>query len=500
MKKITLLFGLILFLNGIFAQDNYTLYYMYLPQATELNPARQHHCAFYLGLPAISTFATDFTHRGFRYIDLFDYNNYTLNNQDTSFNIDLEKVYNALEPVNYIFSNNKTNILNFAFWTRSDLYITFDIYHHDNFALTYPQNLFLIKDGNYFDDTTKYISLTNLGIDLNVYNEVSLGISKEITSGLTIGGKIKFLQGIANITTKKSQLDWHVNTTDGEGTYDWRFNTSFDIRTNIDSSFFDTNLTTMQKLAPFYSFQNWGLGLDLGAIYEYKNFEFSAAITDFGFITWKSSPVVATAQQGTFVFPGLDLARYITDYGIATSLKDQKIRDSIINLAISDLKDTVLKQVQPDIENKKYSSGINTKLHFGFAYEPKEWITLGFYYRGMFFHKKLLSTYTLSSNLKFWNGWNLALSYTMFKKSFNNVGLGLSYKLGPLQMYLISDNIAPYWLGLRYLTAYDKPFNEGIATNWVKSSRMFNLRFGINFTFGCTDRLDYGLLDDFDLK
>ena len=55
-------------------------------------------------------------------------------------------------------------------------------------------------------------------------------------------------------------------------------------------------------------------------------------------------------------------------------------------------------------------------------------------------------------------------SYTIINQSFANVGLGLNLNPGPVQFYLVSDNV---------LGAF-KP----------QDSRYFQVRFGINLIFG----------------
>ncbi len=514
MRKILIIITVIMafLVPKIKAQTDYVLYFMHLPQATDLNPARQNSCSFYLGLPGISSISSTYFHRGIRYIDAFDYQHAIVNNTDTIFPIDVENLYNRADPMNYLFIQNKINLLNFAFWVH-DWYFTFDIYHNNNFAFTYPKSIFLLKDGNYFNDPNQYISLSGLGLDLNIYNSLSLGASKEITEGLIVGGKIKFLQGFANIYTKKLNLDWHVNPTNDPNSdwsaYDWIFNTDLDLRTSIPKfTKLDLGLSSMdftpdigQMLSTFVntSLKNRGLGIDLGAIYNYKDYEFSASIVDLGFIKWNVNDTIYKVDNGQFVFPGIDLARYITNYGVAKSLKNSAIRDSIISVAKRDIIDTIKQQLNLQKEAKSYYTGINTKINIAAAYSPKDWLKLGFLYHAYFFHNKPLSSYTLSANVNFWYGWNVALSYTMFRRSFNNIGLGLSYRLGPLQMYLNMDNIAPYALGLRYLTAYDKPYDQGLATKWVKSSKMFIFHFGLNFVFGCKDNRNLGLLDDLNM-
>ena len=100
-----------------------------------------------------------------------------------------------------------------------------------------------------------------------------------------------------------------------------------------------------------------------------------------------------------------------------------------------------------------------------------------------------------ASTFKFWHGWSYSLTYTMFPKSFNNIGMGASYKLGPLQMYLQMDNSAPLFFMGRYALSPDKPYNQGFATKWMKASKYMTFHFGVNFMFGCRNNKDIGLID-----
>ena len=56
----------------------------------------------------------------------------------------------------------------------------------------------------------------------------------------------------------------------------------------------------------------------------------------------------------------------------------------------------------------------------------------------------------------------------MMNGSYNNIGFGLATKLGPTQFYVVSDNVM----------AAIKPNTAHLA----------NIRFGINFLFGCKDK------------
>lgn len=505
MKKfINILFILFISITA-FSQSSSLYFNQNLYQSIQLNPARQVNCKVVLGLPGISAENIYLKNTGLKYSDVF----FPYENLQDSFYFDIDETFSRLSDVNSIFLNTKTGLWSTAFWIR-DVQITFDAYLRSETNLSYPQSMFLLKDGNYFEDPNQFISFTNLGFNSTVFTEVALGASYEVAPGLTIGGKLKFLRGLVNFNTEEFMFDWHV-ATEEDLVYDYTFNTSFNFNTNIplivsyddngnisgiaqDSTFIqgiqDDPMSARNTLK-----QNKGLGIDLGIIYNINDkFELSASLLDVGTIKWKSTPTNISTEESEFVFSGLDVGGYIGTYGLFTSLKDKDIRDSIQQLVVQDFVDSLLFLSDPSITSNQYKTKLNAKLNFGLAYMPKDWLTLGFLYNGIFLNK-LYSNYTLSATSMFWRGWSYTLSYTMSKHSMNNVGMGFSYKLGPLQMYIAGDNISLPLLAARYGVSPDKPYNKGIATNWVKNSNYINVSFGINFIFGCNGKKDYGLID-----
>ncbi len=509
MKKILTIFSLLLITSISFAQINSLYFNKNIFQSTELNPARQNTCRVYIGLPALSSLYLNLNHTGFAYSDIFIDN-------ETELLWNVEGLYNTLDPKNHLFVQNKTNLLFFSFVVR-DFYITFDANLNLQQNFTYPKSLMDIKDGNYFEDG-RYISFTGLNEDFTLYNSYSIGVSKEVAPGLLIGGKFKLLKGLVNVYTKQFMFDWKVSTAD-EDIYDYIFTTSFDIRASAPFNIFtpeyddDGNIVgaSTGSDAYFDALQdkpvgdlvkeallpnNNGFAFDFGAIYNLNDkFEFSASIIDLGFINWKSHPMIVSTEKSDFEFAGFDAAKYINNISIATSLQDSTIRDSIINMVITDFVDTLILLSNPTFDSTAYKKNLNAHMHFGVAYSPTDAISLGFLYNGYFYNKELFSTYMLSSTFMFWKGWSYTLSYTMMKKSMNNLGMGFSYKIGFFQMYLLMENISVPSLAARYGIFPEKPYNEGIATKWVKNTQNLNLHFGINFVFGCKNKQDFGVLD-----
>ncbi len=510
MKKIIISILLILGFFSAFAQINTLYFNKNVYQSTELNPARQHSCRFSFGLPVLSSTYINLYNKNFAYKDFFVENSAL---PDTArFVLNLDGFYDNLQDVNYIFFNQKISLGYVAFWIR-DFYISFGGNINSQFNFAYPKGMLKIKDGIYFDDGT-YISFSKMAIQTTAYTETYLGVSKEIIPGLTIGGKIKLLHGYGYAGLDNFQLDWHVSTQDSD-IFDWTFNTSYRLRNSAilrtypqyDSTgiFSGVEMGTIadnyfNETAPMQIRKDLitgkGVALDFGVIYNYKDkLEASFSVTDLGFINWHNALTLETSEK-EFTFSGADPGYYLGDNNVFDLMDDttgllNNLKDSMIN----DMIDTLLWLSTPTVDTNKFRVGLNTNIRAAAAYTPADWITLGLMYHGMRFNKQIHSSFTLSSTIMFWKGWSYTLNYTMRTKSFNNIGMGLSYKIGPFQTYLLMENLAVPTMAGRYFLSSDKAYNEGIGTKWIKSSKLLNFQFGLNFVFGCRDRRDFGLID-----
>jgi len=508
MKKIFSIIVILIVSASVWGQNNSLYFTKNIFESTQLNPARQPNCKVTIGLPVLSQVYLETINRGITFSDLYT----PMESNADSFYYNLDNIYDNLYTDNYFMVKNKVSLGYLGFWV-SDFYVTLGANLVNNFGIVYPQSLFVIKDGNYFTDG-RYISASNFAVQFNSYTEFAIGVSKEVIPGLTVGGKIKILNGISNIRTNYFNLDWRVSTED-TATYDYNFIASANIQMSNPAIYVGQ---TSEGLDSIYSsdeyFQqlqsgstqetidavrqitsaNKGIAFDFGVIYKLQEkFEFSASVTDLGFINWNYNPIELNIQETDFTFSGVDLGKYIGNLGIAQSLANSG--DSIGGEIVADMLDTLLDLSDPTFIQGKYRAPLNTNIHFGASYSPVEWATVGALYSGYFFNKKLLSSYTLSGTVMFWRGWSYTLSYTAFKKSFNNVGMGLSYKIGPFQTYLSMDNISIPMLMTRWGLSPDKEYTQGIATNWVKNTKLLSLNFGVNFVFGCRDRHDFGLID-----
>ena len=200
MKRILLIARAILSLSSVVkAQDgNNTSYFLSnLPQQFRLNPAYQPEYKVFIGLPGLSGVSVNYLNSSFTVEDL-------LFKRDDSVYMDVNKFYKSLHKRNYIAFNNENSILSIGVKAKS-WYGTLDITQKNDFLFRYNKDLFtFLKYGN-----TDHPSMDfgKLGVNLNSYIEVALGLSKQVNSKLTVGGRLKYLAGIANAHMTDSELD-----------------------------------------------------------------------------------------------------------------------------------------------------------------------------------------------------------------------------------------------------------------------------------------------------
>ncbi len=464
-KNITLLMIILLFsgfTGNLLGQQSNTLYYMNeVPQSHLLNPATQPECSFYLGFPGLSPFyfSTDNSSLSLKNILWYDPE---LDSVITFLHpkADLNSFLKNFGKANYITEDVNLNIISFGF-SISQMFFSFDLTMNESLKFTYPGDLVkFILEGNSEGDV---IDLSNTGIDINNYTAMAFGASRKISEELTVGAKVKMLFGLANLST--SNTDIQINTAVDQ----WNLRSKFDVNaslpgvtipTNSDGNLDFDNLTFNDNLQvrdykKMFT-KNFGLGLDLGAHYKpIDKLTVSASLLDLGYIRWKSYTYNMT-QDASFDFEGIPV-----DFNNDSSDFGQMLLDSLKNTF------TLTNSNDP------YTTHLNGKLYLGARYQIIKQIGFGFLSRTEMIKGKLRQQFTLSTNFYPIKGFAASISYSIMNKTYNNLGFGISGRLGPLNLYLISDNIP--------LTYYKVKSSPAIIP---VNTRTFNLRLGLNLVFG----------------
>jgi len=468
MKNIllTVLIGFVSLSNS-FGQRSQTLYHMKrIPQISQMNPALQPECNFYLNLPGISDVNLGMGNNSLTYRN-FIRKSHDNDSLVTFLHPDhkpyLDDFLKALNPSNAIFTRFSTTLLGFGF-RASNHYISFHVREKSNFKFSFPGDvgkLFLTGNKTFKGEN---IEFRHFDLYSNHHLEYALGFSGKMYGKLTYGIRAKYLQGLVNLKSRDFDLLFKLN----EAGDTLRLKSDIDIRgsgpVELSDSLDNIGELEIPDLTINNLFANPGFALDIGASYEVnEQLQISASIIDLGLINYSSQFAhnYTITNDEPFMFSGLEITSQEEDTddenfnvfsGDMASLGEQMI-------------DSLEGQTKRDHSEQGFIYFLGPKIYLGGNYALTSNFDVGFLSRTGFFGGDVNQSFTLSANARPINGISLSASYSVMNRAFNNLGLGVGLRLGPLQLYTISDIAS--------------------AGLWPGNTRAFNLRLGLNFVFGC---------------
>lgn len=228
---------------------------------------------------------------------------YNVDGRTTTFlnpGVSAEEVMGNLSDVNKIGANVRVNILSAGFKAFGG-YNTINLAARASVNAHLPKSIFsFLKEGV----SNQMYDIKDLRANAIGYGELSLGHSRDITDEIRVGANLKFLVGVAAIdaTLDKAELDLDRNS--------WNVTTNARIHTSIKGMYYKldrnehTGLDYVSGLDGDFSAPNgFGLAVDLGATYTpkaLKDWQFSLALTDLGFINWSNDLLATTNGDKTF--------------------------------------------------------------------------------------------------------------------------------------------------------------------------------------------------------
>ncbi len=405
---LVLIFGLI---KPLIAQQELMSYTMSnTPYGKSLNPAKK------LDKKIEISIANIFSTIDLKGPSLKDISNI---NSSGGLTINANKLNDALLDENLFNTNSYIQTLNIAFRIKG---IEFDIGHalRQQSHVLYPKELVsLILNGN-----ADYIGKTMpLGAKASLlsFHQLNLGIATEIGQ-LRIGGNLKFLNGIFSLTTENNKLN--LNTSDD--IYQLELDANYTINNTGLFSINDTNAVTtnFDRLSSFeFNGANNGFALDLGAVYNVNDkLMISASVLDLGSITWREN---------------------IDNYTLDTivSFEGLEIEDLIDNEGSISLKDTLNSLLNFKRTNKEYKTSLSPSIYFSVRYKLNDKLSFtGLYHRQQ--HDNFSSNaISISTQYSISKAIHLGLLYAIRDGHANNLGLSSILNLGPVNLYVATDNI-----------------------------------------------------------
>ena len=351
-------------------------------------------------------------------------------------------VKNRLQDQNRFDANIQMQTLGISFKPYDKL--SFSFYHAINTNPNIDLNRDLLKlvvEGNsqYLGKKVNFSSSANGSI----YTELGFGATYNVQEHIAIGGRVKILNGVAGIFTTKDKLNIEFDNNN----YNISFDNDFEVKTYSLTTFSD--IRNMKDLVRLGFTKNRGFALDLGFTATLGKLNFSASVIDLGgSIHWKDDGK-SYASTGTYKYAGLNTDNIF----------------KIDSFNTTGFKDTLQKVIgYTETINPTHTQKIPTKVYLSSTYEITEKLTAGLLlygetneFTGTKLGMAVDATVALSQFLS--AGGSLSLR----NGSISNLGVHAVVKIGPVQVYGVTDNI---------ITVF-QPYNSKIA----------NGRVGINLVF-----------------
>ncbi|MCB0704542.1 MAG: hypothetical protein KDC34_04505 [Saprospiraceae bacterium] len=442
MKKMSLLAVLFLTAISSYAQIQVGLSYMdEIWQGSLNNPANQSEHRLVVILPSIGN-TLSFT--GPTYGD-------AIVEQNGTNVLDVNQIISRLEDRNQLREQFQIGTVGFSI-QFANLQVGF---HHttkfDAF-LDYPKELpTLIWKGNaqYIGET---IPLGN-NLQLSGYHEV--GVSGALRLGkLELGARLKYLSGIGSLSTDQAEASLY---TDPE-IYQLTFNADYRLRTASSLDYrafndFDINYSFGQISIDKLFSGNAGIGIDLGANLDLGRLKVGASVVDMGGINWKKD-VKTYTTNGSFTYEGLDIAQALT----GDSVSFEQALDTLAQ--IFDFKESA----------GSYKTRLPTRAFVTAGFNLTNMWEVGAVLAGEFYQENFNPAASIYGKAKIGPWLRLGANYTIANQTYDNLGLSAVARLGPVQVYAMTDNI--------------------ISAFQAENSQYFNFLAGVNLAFGKKNAAD----------
>lgn len=460
-----------LIFTGISAQNSQVLYFMNLPQNHLLNPALRQTNSIYVGLPALTGINVNVTNNFLSFSDLFikgsEINKNNLAFLRSDFNVD--GFLGKLNDLNYIEPKVSVQLFGLGFTLKNGTYLFLDITDNADADIVIPRDYFRLAFLGNEQFAGQTFDLSNMKMEYKYYREAAIGASREITPKLRFGARAKVFFGITAGNLQNYSMNLMVNNdyaTTLQANMALDFSGPVHVVKDSDNKIADFDVEDIDGGSFLTNMKNVGFGMDLGAEYSLTDkIKLSAALTDVGFIKWKSD-LTNLEAVGDIKLSGLDF-------------KDvQEGRATIDDLAGS-LADSLKQAFVVADEEKRFTTKFPVGFSMGGKYVLNDIFSCGLLSYSRVTSQHLRQAVTLSTNVNLRNKFGASLCYTACNHDYSNIGLGLYGRLSVFQLYFLVDRIPLSWK-----SAGSSGDSFALPSNW----NTLHTRLGLNLVFGNRER------------
>jgi Family of unknown function (DUF5723) len=442
MRKVVFLFCLFVVTN-LTAQNKQLQYnFTDIPQSLMTNPGADVKYKWYVGVPFLSGISMNVGSSGFSAYDLFA-------NDGVDFNTKLRSVLSKTTHNDVLSLNQKLELFSGGFRIGTEdnrSYLSFGLYQEFDFLSYVPQDIATLAiDGNK-NYMGKRFNLADLSAKVDLLSVFHIGIHKKIKDNLIVGARAKIYSSIFNASSVDNAGYIYTNTST-DSYYEQIVYSNLQLNTSGFAQYNDANNTSNAAADVKKGILlggNLGLGLDLGlTYYPQSNVQFTASVIDLGYIS-HTKEVESYSYKGFYNYKGL-VPHFNNENAAQANYQDFK------NAIVLDTLHT------------KYTTWRPTKFNASaqYSFEEERVVdgscncegtdpsifyksTVGAQLFAMTTPKSPLYALTAFYKRNFSRSFQMKATYTVDSFSFTNLGLGMSTKVGPVNFYVLADNLLSY--------------------------------------------------------
>ncbi|SDE10425.1 hypothetical protein SAMN05421636_103256 [Pricia antarctica] len=432
-------------------QNKQLLYdFVEIPQAGMVNPGMETDFQWYSGVPALSGIMLQAGSSGISVNDIFANDGLSINDKVR------DRAVFGMKPTDELSGTFQMEFLNFGFRGRDpDIFYSGGMYlEGDAIGYWFKDYAILGFEGN-ADRLNQRFDVSHLKTRGELVNIFHFGVNKRVDRDLTIGGRAKIYSSIFDFNSTKNK--GYFVTTEGENNiFASTLNTDMVLRTSGLQALYDANeedniAGTAIKRALFGG--NLGVGVDVGFTYHLnEQTVLTGSLLDLGFIyhtndtknyTLKGTAtvegVVVTPEET--INPDTDFWENLVD-DIESFVPYEENSQSYIAFRPTKLYASVRYNFGEQVARRgncecginatrnslrsKYANSVGGQLYIINRPRGPQAALTAFYQRRL-------------GNILAVKG-----TYTVDKFSYTNLGLGLNFQLGPVNLYAMADNLLAY--------------------------------------------------------
>lgn len=406
------------------------------PQSLRINTSYYPKYRWFISIPALSAINVGVSNSAFSMSELFP------SNPDGSLSLGLDSIADNMGNRAVFNFNTSVEIINLGVKVDRNKFMYLNIQEVIDLQFAYNRDLLsLLAYGNAHESNLgEEILINKLGAKLNHYTKIGFGWLWPNRAGTYYTIRPNLLFGKGHLNSQRTFLN--ITTADDLSSIQAKGDLIIqsaglprfgDIMAGNPISF-----NAGQYFTNFFA--NPGFALDFGMQRNIsKTQSININIIDLGGILWSKDAYSVNTSGIDFKFDGLDLSALSGGSG------EVEIDENGDTIPQGNFFDSLLTTLDSQLNlvsgEAPFFAPISPKIYLGTTFFINDYMDFDIFFRAQmkssYFHQSL----TISPNFHTKSGFGLTVAYSVIGSSFDNLGFGITFNAGPIQVYFVGDNV-----------------------------------------------------------